>query len=298
MQRLWGEPALIPVWLKRKACAENVQAKPPRAQAAQTAKASMAKPLSFRSSLVQSRDERSLHRVLIQRGDGRSQHLDRRLAFILAGVAGSLNAAAFHAVGFFSANMTGNVSTLSSLIAMGQWWHGLGYLIIVLTFIGGAAVSSLTIDLGLRRGIATIYAWVVLAEAAMLVTLALVRMGMERGHGVPFLIFGLSFLMGLQNAIVTHISQARVRTTHVSGMATDLGIGLARLMAIPMGGMADEERATVLLKLRLHAGTIASFMAGGVLGVLAWRCWGDLGMALSALPLFAVGIAALQGSRS
>jgi uncharacterized membrane protein YoaK (UPF0700 family) len=121
---------------------------------------------------------------------------------------------------------------------------------------------------------------------------------MERGHGVPFLIIGLSFLMGLQNAIVTHISQARVRTTHVSGMATDLGIGLARLMAIPMGGMADEERATVLLKLRLHAGTIASFMAGGVLGVLAWRCWGDLGMALSALPLFAVGIAALQGSRS
>jgi uncharacterized membrane protein YoaK (UPF0700 family) len=121
---------------------------------------------------------------------------------------------------------------------------------------------------------------------------------MERGHGVPFLIIGLSFLMGLQNAIVTHISQARVRTTHVSGMATDLGIGLARLMAIPMGGMADEERATVLLKLRLHAGTIASFMAGGVLGVLAWRCWGDFGMALSALPLFAVGIAALQGSRS
>jgi uncharacterized membrane protein YoaK (UPF0700 family) len=90
--------------------------------------------------------------VLIQRGDDRSQHLDRRLAFILAAVAGSLNAAAFHAVGFFSANMTGNVSTLSSLIAMGQWWHGLGYLVIVLTFIGGAAVSSLTIDLGLHRG--------------------------------------------------------------------------------------------------------------------------------------------------
>jgi uncharacterized membrane protein YoaK (UPF0700 family) len=230
--------------------------------------------------------------VLIQRGNDRSQHLDRHLAFILAGVAGSLNAAAFHAVGFFSANMTGNVSTLSSLIAMGQWWHGLGYLIIVLTFIGGATASSLVIDLGLHRGIATIYAWVILAEAAMLVALALVRLGMDRGHGVPFLVFGLSFLMGLQNAIVTHISQARVRTTHVSGMATDLGIGLARLIAMPKG---QEERATVLLKLRLHGGTIAFFLMGGILGVLAWRWCGDWSMALSALPLFALGIWALHG---
>jgi uncharacterized membrane protein YoaK (UPF0700 family) len=119
---------------------------------------------------------------------------------------------------------------------------------------------------------------------------------MERGHGVPFLIFGLSFLMGLQNAIVTHISQARVRTTHVSGMATDLGIGLARLIAMRQNAPAGEERATVLLKLRLHAGTIACFMAGGILGVLAWRWCGDLSMALSALPLFAVGMAALQGA--
>jgi len=234
--------------------------------------------------------------VLIQRGDDRSQNLDRRLAYILAGVAGSLNAAAFHAVGFFSANMTGSVSTLSSLIAMGQWWHGTGYLVIVLTFIGGAAVSSLTIDLGLRRDIVTIYAWVVLAEAMMLVALVLIRLGMSQGHGIPFLIFGLSFLMGLQNAIVTHISQARVRTTHVSGMATDLGIGLARLIVMPKGGMADEERSIVLAKLRLHSGTIACFMVGGILGVLAWRWCGDVSLALSALPLFATGVAALHGA--
>jgi uncharacterized membrane protein YoaK (UPF0700 family) len=32
------------------------------------------------------------------------------------------------------------------------------------------------------------------------------------------------FLMGLQNAVVTRISNARVRTTHVSGTATDIGI--------------------------------------------------------------------------
>ncbi|MDE1915242.1 MAG: DUF1275 domain-containing protein [Sphingomonadales bacterium] len=244
--------------------------------------------------------------MLIQRGDDRSQHLDRRLAFILAAVAGSLNAAAFHAVGFFSANMTGNVSTLSSLIAMGEWLHGLGYLVIVLAFVLGAALSALTVDVGLRRGVDTIYARIILAEAVMLVLLALARLGMERARGVPLLIVGLSFLMGLQNAIVTHISQARVRTTHVSGMATDLGIGLGRLLAMARGrgaATADgdrdgggEERAAILLKLRLHAGTIACFLLGGVLGVLGWRWCGDLAMALSALPLFGVGLAGLLGA--
>lgn len=232
--------------------------------------------------------------MLIQRGDDRSPDLDRRLAYILAGVAGSLNAAAFHAVGFFSANMTGNVSTLSRLIAMGKWWHGTVYLVIVLTFIGGAAVSSVTIDLSLRRDIVTTYAWVVLAEAIMLVGLVLIRLGMSGGHGIPFLIFGLSFLMGLQNAIVTHISQARVRTTHISGMATDLGIGLARLIVMPKSGMADEDRSTVLARMRLHAGTIVCFMIGGILGVLAWRWCGDVSLALSALPLFATGVTSLH----
>lgn len=234
--------------------------------------------------------------MLIQRGDDRSQHLDRRLAFILAAVAGSLNAAAFHAVGFFSANMTGNVSTLSSLIAMGQWLHGLGYLFVIATFIVGAGVSALAIDMGLRKGMATIYAWVALAEAAMLVLLAFVRLGMDPAQGVPILILGLSFLMGLQNAIVTHISQARVRTTHVSGMATDIGIGLASLFALPRDTAGKEERAAVLVKLRLHAGTIACFLLGGALGVLAWRWCGDLSISLSAIPLLVVGAAALLAS--
>ena len=39
----------------------------------------------------------------------------------------------------------------------------------------------------------------------------------------------------LQNAVVTHISDARVRTTHVSGMATDIGIELGTAFDILRG---------------------------------------------------------------
>lgn len=186
--------------------------------------------------------------MLIRQGDDRDSRLDRNLAFVLAAVAGGLNAAAFHEVGFFSANMTGNVSALSSLLTLGQWGHGLGYLAIVFAFIVGAMVSTLAISAGLRRGVVTIYARVILVEAACLILLGAARVARDRATGVPGLNLGLTFLMGLQNAIVTHISRARVRTTHVSGMSTVIGTGLARMIDILRGKADQVEREGVMVR--------------------------------------------------
>ena len=209
---------------------------------------------------------------------------------MLASVAGALNAAVFHAVGFFAANMTGNVSTLSSLIALGGWRHGLGYAAVVLTFIGGAAVSTLVIDAGLRRRIDTVYAMVVFVEAVLLTALGVIELDVAAPSGIPLMILGLSFLMGLQNAIVTHISDARVRTTHVSGMSTDIGIGLARLIAIAGGSASPETRPAVLAKLRLHMQTVGCFLLGGIAGVLLYRAVGNVTLILVAIPLLLVSI--------
>lgn len=236
--------------------------------------------------------------MLIRQGDDRDSRLDRKLAFALAAVAGGLNAATFHEVGFFSANMTGNVSALSSLFATGQWALGLGYFSIVLAFIIGAMVSTLAISAGLRRDVVTIYARVILVEAACLILLGLGRMALDRAAGVPLLILGLAFLMGLQNAIVTHISNARVRTTHVSGMSTDIGIGLARMIDILRGKADPADRESVMVKLRLHAGTVISFLLGGVAGVMAWRLVGDLSFAVAGLLLAGIAAISIRGPSS
>ena len=232
--------------------------------------------------------------MLIRQGDARDSRLDRKLAFALAAVAGGLNATAFHEVGFFSANMTGNVSALSSLLAMGQWANGLGYLAIILAFIIGAMVSTLAIGAGLRRAIVTIYARVILGEAALLALLGVSRMALDRAAGVPLLIIGLAFLMGLQNAIVTHISNARVRTTHISGMSTDIGIGLARMLDILRGKADSVDRGEIMTRLNLHAGTVLSFLLGGIAGVLAWRIVGDLCFVIAGLVLAAVAATSMQ----
>lgn len=229
--------------------------------------------------------------MLIRQGDNRDERIDRWLASMLASVAGGLNAAVFHAVGFFSANMTGNVSALSSLLAYGRWLQGLGYLSIVLTFVGGAMASILVIDAGLRRGVATIYARVVIAEALLLALLWFTEVALPRpASGVPLLILGLSFLMGLQNAIVTHISDARIRTTHVSGMATDIGIELAKLTyRCRRSGEAGETEKPAD-KLHLHLQTIGFFLAGGVVGVLLYRLIGIGTLLVASIPLLLVGV--------
>jgi uncharacterized membrane protein YoaK (UPF0700 family) len=235
--------------------------------------------------------------MLIRQGDERDSRLDRRLAFTLASVAGAINAAAFHAVGFFSANMTGNVSSVSNLLALGQWAHGLGYLVIVLAFIGGAMVSTLVISAGLRRGVIGIYARVVVVEAILLALLGAARMSLDGAAGIPMLILGLSFLMGLQNAIVTRISDARIRTTHVSGMSTDIGIELADLINMLLGKAGAVPRPVLETRLFLHIGTVICFLTGGVAGVAAYVWIRDATFSLAAIPLLLVALPSLVRSR-
>jgi uncharacterized membrane protein YoaK (UPF0700 family) len=84
----------------------------------------------------------------------------------------------------------------------------------------------------------------------------------------------LCFIMGLQNAIVTKISHAEIRTTHMTGVITDLGIELGRWAywnrskgdSDPV--RADRDRLVVL-------GTILGlFLAGGIAGATAFKALG------------------------
>ncbi|UZE46821.1 YoaK family protein [Rhodopseudomonas sp. P2A-2r] len=235
--------------------------------------------------------------MLVQQGEERGNDVDRRLACTLAAVAGALNTAAFEAVGFFSANMTGNVSMLSDHIALGNFLSGWFFLAIVLTFIAGSVVSTVLINFGRRRAIHGIYAYSILAEAILLAILGVIDLGLPQVHRGPSLILGLSFLMGLQNAVVTRISGARVRTTHVSGMATDIGIEIGMLIDVALGREPRETAAPYWAKLRLHAMSILSFLAGGTVGVLVYKAIGGVLLLATSLLLLAIAVAGIRQAR-
>ena len=235
--------------------------------------------------------------MLVQQGEERGNDVDQRLACTLAAVAGALNTAAFEAVGFFSANMTGNVSLLSDHIAAGQFLTGSFLFAIVVAFIIGSIVSTMLVNFGRRRQIHGIYAYSILAEAALLAMLGCADLWLDAVRRGPVLVLGLSFLMGLQNAVVTRISGARVRTTHVSGMATDIGIELGMLIDILLGREPSEYATPYWTKLRLHGLSILSFLVGGIVGVLVYRAIGGLLLLGTAALLLAIAVAGIRRAR-
>lgn len=235
--------------------------------------------------------------MLVRQGSHRNEKIDRNLAASLAAIAGALNASAFYAVGFFSANMTGNVSTLSDHLAVGQWLSALFYGGIVVAFVLGAAVSTLIVNEGRRRNVHAIYAYSILTEAALLTILGCADLWLLSIWRVPVLILGLAFLMGVQNAVVTRISDARVRTTHVSGMATDLGIELGTAFDILLGREPAIDARHNYTKLRLHLYTITSFLAGGILGVIIYRAVGGYLLILAAGLLTMIALDAIRRAK-
>lgn len=206
--------------------------------------------------------------MLISEGDKRTFRIDGQLAVLFAAIAGALNAAGFQAAGFFSANMTGNTSSFSDHMALGDWPLAGLFALFILTFILGAMVSGLLIQWGGARQSRAKYAYGIVLEGLVVLVLG----GAELLQLLPThgLILGLSFAMGIQNAATTRISNARVRTTHVSGMATDIGLGLADL--IDPGVRDAETRA----RLKLYSMAMAAFVLGGIFGVAAYLATGGL----------------------
>ena len=188
--------------------------------------------------------------------------------------------------------MTGNVSSLSDHLAKANLHIGLFFLLIVLLFIAGSSVSTLIINSGRRRQIRGIYAINILLEGIALLVLGIVESGFRFSQAGVLLILSLSFLMGLQNAVVTRISNARVRTTHVSGTSTDIGIELAMLFDV-LRRKESKDAPLYIERLKLHCYTVLAFLAGGVLGILLlqWLSYALLiviGLLLSALALSAL----------
>jgi uncharacterized membrane protein YoaK (UPF0700 family) len=226
--------------------------------------------------------------MLITQGPQRDALIDQKLAVTLASIAGGINAAAFYAVGFFSANMTGNVSALSDHLATGNLSGAWLYLAMIVAFVAGAGFCATLLIQGERLGVIGTHAYVVLFEGLLLALVVLIDIFSSATLRIPLLVIGLAFLMGLQNAVVTHLSSARVRTTHISGMATDLGIEMA--LAWHLRDQRNQNTDANNTRLRLHLTTMLAFLVGGVGGVLLYAYIGSFAFLIASIILCIFGL--------
>lgn len=177
--------------------------------------------------------------------------------FALTVIAGSINA-----VGFLSfyrqpiSHMSGNVCTLGLELAAensGLVWHTIR--VICAFFMGsllsGAIIRQSTLRAGRRYGVA-------LAIESVFLFAAVHAFRLNSAWGV----YLAAMSCGLQNAMATSYSGAVVRTTHVTGMVTDLGIACGHMLR----GQTVEWR-----RFRLYGVLLTGFLTGSYLGALSFN---------------------------
>ena len=212
--------------------------------------------------------------LLVKHGAARSKYLNRQLAWSLAFVAGAVNAGGFLAVQSYTSHVTGAVSRMADELALGHTALAMAAFGVVVFFLLGSFCSGLLISLGKRRRFQAHYALSLMLEAGLLLLFGLMGYRLNQMHQlfVPFTVALLSFIMGMHNSVVTTISNAEVRTTHLTGIVTDLGLELSRLIYFNVSGHERTKRITANRdKLKLHGLILASFFGGGVVGALGFK---------------------------
>ena len=138
----------------------------------------------------------------------------------------------------------------------------------------------------MRESLRSAYGLPLIIEAGLLLIFGVFGAAMSLWHTIflPVTVVLLCFIMGLQNAVITKISQARIRTTHVTGLVTDLGIELGKLLYVNRHPEMAPVRAD-RDRLRVHAQLVLSFLMGGVAGALGFKHLGYISTVPLALML-------------
>jgi len=203
---------------------------------------------------------------------------NRQLGGLLAFVAGAVNAGGFLAIHRYTSHVTGVVSAMADDLAAGTFSLVLAGVALLVAFTSGAACTAVLVNWARRRQLHSLYAIPLLFEAALLLLFGVTgaSVSSSRVALLPATALLLCFVMGLQNAMVTKMSGAELRTTHMTGIATDIGVELGRLFYWNRTAACTEVHPVRANRdrLMLHLAVLALFFVGGVVGALAFRFMG------------------------
>lgn len=219
------------------------------------------------------------HYITTLTAQKRSDQSNLHLGVVLCAIAGGLNAGGFLAVGRYTSHMTGLISSAADDLVLNRFLPALAALSMVLAFIFGAACSAMIINYAKRNAFEFIYTPVLLLEAILLLAFGLLGSGLLQHEliSISLSAFLLCYVMGLQNALITKISHAEIRTTHVTGLVTDIGIELGKMiywnrLETEIENKGEAKRVVVnQQKLRLHVYLVLAFCAGAIGGAASFK---------------------------
>jgi len=183
-------------------------------------------------------------------------------------------------------HLTGTTSMLAAALADLNGAAAMHFGAMIGSFVLGTVLSGLIIKdsalkLGRRYGVALVLEALLLAVAVPLLN-----------HDSMSGLYSAACACGLQNAMASTYSGTVVRTTHLSGMFTDLGVFLGHSLR----GLPIDQR-----RLRLSVLIISGFLSGGVVGAVVYRRFGNAALyvpaAFTAMAALAYEIYRIRQSR-
>ena len=210
---------------------------------------------------------------------------------LMAFQAGILNIGGFMACHRFVSHVTGFATFFGYELTQSDSSHAVGMLIVPLFFLMGAMVSGQLVDIRLKLHKKPKY---YISFGLIFFLLLIVFLGGVTGFygtfGQPLnssndyiLLILLCFVCGVQNGTITSVSKSVVRTTHLTGITTDLGIGIVRLLNHSKidESMENEKNATLM-----RLGIILFFGLGSVIGAFIFQKLAYVGFIV---PVFTSG---------
>ncbi len=234
-------------------------------------------------------------------GHHRTVASNRTLGLLLAFNAGAVNAGGFLVIHLYTSHMTGFLAMLADNFVLGNMKLVLGAVGALWAFMSGAGTTAIMVNWARHRNLRSTYALPLLIEAVLLLLFGLVgaiTLSWRTPFSVPLTVLLLAFLMGLQNAVVTKMSSAQIRTTHMTGIVTDIGIEIGKaLYWNRSGGSPDQQVRANRTRLALHAGLLGMFLAGGLVGAAGFKYLGFICVVPLALALLLLALPPLWSDR-
>ncbi len=199
-------------------------------------------------------------------GKSRTYSHNLKLASILSFVAGIVNITGVLSVKILTTNVTGHFAYFAEELVNKNYTSAFAFLLFILFFLLGAFISNLLIEIISRVKPGRSHLYPMIIEVLILVLVAIFGTGSILSNADGQLIAcALLFAMGIQNSLVTKVSQSVVRTTHLTGLFTDLGIELSQLFFYRKTTEFKKLGKSIYLKLAIISFFFSGCVAGGFL---------------------------------
>jgi uncharacterized membrane protein YoaK (UPF0700 family) len=187
--------------------------------------------------------------------------------------AGFINSFGFLSSGRFVSHVTGFGTQVGLALGKGDLAFAIEMFSLPLFFILGAFLSGVLTSARLEKGLRPRYDLVTLfLPIAVLVLMVAGHLGLFGVFGEELsnfrdfvLLFALSFACGVQNGCFATMTKGQIRTTHLTGISTDIGTDLARSL---FGKPTPQEARLIRLTNWTRVATFAFFGLGGVVSIL------------------------------